>query len=391
MSSGYVIIVDKQYQKIYAFLKTNAFSKVFEAPCSTGKNPGAKNISGDAKTPNGIFFVTKILRKPGPPETYGSLAFPLDYPTLADKRAGRNGYNIWIHGTTKPLTPQQSNGCVVLSDSDLKRLTDLIYFNRTPVLIQESINWISQNQTTPSKDELERILFNWNKSFIDGDIKTLDSLYLPGTEIKGKRREDIFNKLKLSKPLNKHFLLEPRDVSILRQDNTAVIIFDQIFAVNNDNTFQGLYNKLILERVNNKWYIVDDTSASSISDKKLVQANINHDEVKASSNDSINDLVNKWITSWKSGDMKNYRNCYASDFKSKNMSLNDWVNHKNEVRKRSKNIKISIDNLSIKSGGNNATASFIQHYSSSILKSRSAKRLELKKISGEWKIIKETT
>jgi murein L,D-transpeptidase YafK len=391
MSSGYVIVVDKQYQKFYVFQKNNTFSKVFEAPCSTGKNPGAKNISGDAKTPNGIFFVTKIRRNTGLSETYGSLAFPLDYPTLADKRAGRNGNNIWIHGTTKPLTPLQSNGCVVLLDSDLKRLTDLIYFNKTPVLIQESVNWISQNQTSSSKEELELILLSWNKSFIDGDIKNLDSLYLPGAELKGKKRDDIFNKLKLSKPLNKHFLLQPRDVSILRQDNTAVIMFDQIFAVNNDNSFQGFYNKLILERINNKWYIVDDAAASSISDKKLAPANINREETKTDSNNSINEFVNKWVNSWKSGDMKSYRSCYASNFKSKNMNLNDWVNHKNDVRKRSKNIKISIDNLNIKSDGNNATASFVQYYSSSILKSRSSKRLELKKIAGEWKIIKETT
>ena len=61
------------------------------------------------------------------------------------------------------------------------------------------------------------------------------------------------------------------------------------------------------------------------------------------------------------------------------MSLNDWVNHKNELRKRSKNIKISMDNLSIKSGRNSATASFIQYYSSSISKKKKRKEAGIKK------------
>ena len=117
LSSGYIIVVDKQFQKIYVFHKNGNFSKVFEASCSTGKNPGSKQVAGDAKTPNGIFFVTKNLPNPGPPEIYGSMAFPLDYPTISDKRAGRDGNNIWIHGTTKTLLPTQSKGCVVLHDS----------------------------------------------------------------------------------------------------------------------------------------------------------------------------------------------------------------------------------------------------------------------------------
>ena len=39
LASGYVIVVDKQYQKLYVFHKNGYFSKVFETPCSTGKNP----------------------------------------------------------------------------------------------------------------------------------------------------------------------------------------------------------------------------------------------------------------------------------------------------------------------------------------------------------------
>jgi murein L,D-transpeptidase YafK len=390
LSSGYVLVVDKQYQKIYAFKKNGTFSKVFEAPCSTGKNQGAKQNAGDAKTPNGVFFATRILRNPGSPEIYGTLAFPLDYPTLSDKRAGRNGNNIWIHGTTKPLSPMQSNGCVVLRDSDLHRLTDIIYFNKTPVIIQESINWISPNQIPAAKEELERILALWNRSFIDGDIKSFDSLYLPGTEVKGKKREELISKFKSLKLLNKHFLLQPRDVSILRQENTAVIMFDQIMAVSSDNSFQGAYNKLILERLNNRWYVVDDVSTPASADKNIASATAPRNPAKTETNEEVTALVTKWASSWKSGDMKIFRNCYAANFKSKNMNLNDWVSHKNDVRKRSKNINVRIDNLRVTVDTTNATASFTQYYSSSILKSKSSKKLELKKIDGEWKILRET-
>lgn len=391
LSSGYVFVVDKQYQKIYAFKKNGTFSKVFEAPCSTGKNQGAKQSSGDAKTPNGIFFATKVLHNPGPPEVYGTLAFPLDYPNLSDRRAGRNGNNIWIHGTTKPLTPLQSNGCVVLLDSDLHRLTDLIYFNKTPVIIQESINWISQSQTPQFKEELEQILTLWNKSFIAGDMKSFDALYLPGTEVKGKKREELIGKFKSLTLLNKHFLLQPRDISILKQENNAVIMFDQIVAVNNDNSFQGSYNTLILERLNNRWYIIDDVSTPVTTDKKITRITDSKDQAKKPSNVELTILINKWVKSWKSGDIKNFQSCYASNFKSKNMNLNDWVSHKNEIRKRSKNINIRIENIRITVEATNATASFTQYYSSSLLKSKSSKKLELKKIDGEWKIFRETT
>jgi hypothetical protein len=87
--------------------------------------------------------------------------------------------------------------------------------------------------------------------------------------------------------------------------------------------------------------------------------------------------------------MKNYRSCYAANFQSKGMNLNDWVSHKADVRKNSKFINIRIDNLRISADANNATAVFIQHYNSSTLKSNGKKKLELKKIDGEWKIYGE--
>ena len=284
IASGYVVVVDKKYQKIYVFHKSENFSKVFEAPCSTGKNSGSKQVAGDQKTPNGIFFTTKIMNNPGPPEVYGSMAFPLDYPTLIDKRAGRNGSNIWIHGTTESLLPKQSKGCVVLRDSDLKRLGDFIFFNKTPVIISESINWVPQDYVPSSKNELKNILASWNKAFIEKDIAKIDSLYMQGTEIKGKRREELHEKIKNLKLINRHFILEPRDISILQDGHNAVIIFDQIFSVAGNNTFQGFYNKLILEKINHKWYVIDDATPSGTTDDAIALAKNKQKETKETGN-----------------------------------------------------------------------------------------------------------
>lgn len=100
-------------------------------------------------------------------------------------------------------------------------------------------------------------------------------------------------------------------------------------------------------------------------------------------------LVERWLVSWKTGDMDTYWRCYAEDFKSKNMNLSSWVAHKIDIRSRSRNIDIRIENLRITADDASATASFIQHYSSSIQKDRIFKKLEIKKIDGAWKIIRE--
>jgi hypothetical protein len=71
----------------------------------------------------------------------------------------------------------------------------VVYFNKTPVIIQEAINWIPQSQTPSSKAELEQTLCSWNKAFVEGDMKSLDSLYLPGAEITGKKAKKLITGL----------------------------------------------------------------------------------------------------------------------------------------------------------------------------------------------------
>jgi len=105
--------------------------------------------------------------------------------------------------------------------------------------------------------------------------------------------------------------------------------------------------------------------------------------------DAVRKLVSKWLDSWKSGNMENYRNCYTSDFQSKGMNLDDWVSHKANIYRKSGNINISIDQLRISVKENRATAEFNQYYSSSKFTDTGKKKLELKKINNEWKIYRE--
>jgi ketosteroid isomerase-like protein len=134
---------------------------------------------------------------------------------------------------------------------------------------------------------------------------------------------------------------------------------------------------------------VTAAAAPVVKTENLAPVDIKQNETKSIPEEAVRNLVTKWLTSWKSGDMKTYRSCYTSDFQSKVMNLDAWVSHKTNVRQKSKNISIRIDNLQISAGANSATAVFTQHYSSAILKYSGKKKLELRKINDEWKIYRE--
>jgi hypothetical protein len=129
--------------------------------------------------------------------------------------------------------------------------------------------------------------------------------------------------------------------------------------------------------------------ALAVTDKNLAQDNNKQIETKSVSEEAVRNLLTKWLNSWKSGDMKTYRSCYESNFKSEVTYANASVSYKTNVRQKSKKINISVDKLQISADENMATAVFTQYYSSSILKYSGKKKLELRKINDEWKIYRE--
>ena len=134
---------------------------------------------------------------------------------------------------------------------------------------------------------------------------------------------------------------------------------------------------------------VTAVAAPAVTDKNPAQVNNKQIETKSASEEAVRNLLTKWLNSWKSGDMKTYRSCYASNFQSEVTYINALVSYKTNVHQKSKKINISIDKLQISADENIATAVFTQHYSSAILKYSGKKKLELRKINDEWKIYRE--
>jgi hypothetical protein len=229
---------------------------------------------------------------------------------------------------------------------------------------------------------------SWTKGYIEGNIKAIDALYLESSKIRGKKRETLLGRLSTIRNANQPFALDPRDISILQQNPNALIMFDQITDINKDNSFEGSFNILSLENINNRWFIIDDVESPATT-RKAERQIVSGQDTGSASKGAVSNLITQWAKSWKSGNMAVYRTFYASGFRSQGMNLNEWINHKIEVGKRSKNIDIRIDNLQISGDNNQLTATFTQYYSSNLLKSQGNKKLELRKINGEWKIFRE--
>ncbi len=121
---------------------------------AVGKNGIEKRREGDEKTPIGIYFVSSYIPGDGLPAIYGVGAFPITYPNAWDRRLGRTGSGIWIHGTDKDeasLLPQSSRGCLTLRNADFLTLSQFVRIRRTPVIVSDAVRW-----TTPAELEADR-------------------------------------------------------------------------------------------------------------------------------------------------------------------------------------------------------------------------------------------
>ncbi|MDR2801414.1 MAG: L,D-transpeptidase family protein [Desulfovibrio sp.] len=172
---AYLFAVDKSRQKLAFFEKRSPFrlSRVFI--CTTGQKKGDKEVEGDLKTPEGVYFVVRRIGGGLDFTKYGQEAFTLNYPNPMDRLRGKTGSGIWIHGRGEPLVPLQTEGCVAMNNGDLSGLRRLL-LPGTPVALTQSLSVRPEGMLEQSLAvrQLEQKVKGWAEAWSDRSGKYFD-------------------------------------------------------------------------------------------------------------------------------------------------------------------------------------------------------------------------
>jgi len=119
-----------------------------------------------------VYHVTANLPRSKLADFYGVGAFPINYPNAWDRRLGRNGFGIWLHGTpsyTYSRAPRASDGCIVLANPDLESVGRQVQTGLTPVIIADEIEWASMADLARERSALEAALETWRSDWESGN------------------------------------------------------------------------------------------------------------------------------------------------------------------------------------------------------------------------------
>ena len=171
----FALLVDSRRSRLYVFANENGLPHLIaDYYVTLGKNGVEKTREGDQKTPIGVYHVTANLPRSKLTDFYGAGAFPINYPNEWDKRRGRNGHGIWLHGTPSTLysrPPRASDGCIVLANPDLVAVGPRLQVGLTPVIVADEIEWSGAASVEAERRSLAAALEQWRADWESRDIE----------------------------------------------------------------------------------------------------------------------------------------------------------------------------------------------------------------------------
>jgi murein L,D-transpeptidase YafK len=236
----HAIVVDTQKSRLYLYQNDKGQPRfVADYYITHGKLGSDKMREGDKKTPVGVYHVTSSLPLAKLGDFYGSGAFPINYPNEWDKRQGRNGHGIWLHGTpsdTFSRPPKASDGCVVLANTDLDALAKNLQVGLTPVIISNSIEWLSFDDWQSERSALNKKIDDWRADWESKDTDRFLSHYSKKFQTKDQNI-DQFAQQKRKVNAGKEWIKVKLDnQSMFRnpgKEEVVVVTFDQDYRSNN--------------------------------------------------------------------------------------------------------------------------------------------------------------
>lgn len=236
----YAVVVDTGKSTLYLFENRDGAPRYLtDYYITVGKNGINKLREGDKRTPVGVYHVTRELPREKLDAFYGAGAFPISYPNEYDVREGRKGHGIWLHGTpldTYSRPPRASDGCVVLSNEDLKALAQRVQIGLTPVIIAEQVDWVPASTAQDLRTALAQHVEDWRKDWEGGDVNRYLHHYAPTFSAQKMNLTQWSAQKRRVQAGKKWVKVELSDVSMFLypgRDDLAVVSFSQAYSSNN--------------------------------------------------------------------------------------------------------------------------------------------------------------
>ncbi len=135
---AFVIAVDKVRKELFVLSRNGRDFRIVERfNVLLGKNGGDKEKSGDMKTPEGSYKIIYVKKDDELLPMYGPMAFVLNYPNDIDKKQGKTGAGIWIHGIGDENREPVTKGCIALDNNRLLKLSNYIKIDTAVFIFPE--------------------------------------------------------------------------------------------------------------------------------------------------------------------------------------------------------------------------------------------------------------
>ena len=260
------VVVDTKKSRLYVYENDNGKPRfVADYYISHGKMGAEKFREGDQKTPVGVYHVTASVPKTKLADLYGDGAFPINYPNNWDRRNGRGGSGIWLHGTpsdTFARAPRASDGCVVLSNQDLRTVANLIQVGLTPVIISDQVEWLSLDDWNSERQSLSSAIEKWRRDWESRDSDAYLKHYARDFQGDGMNLRQWSDRKRQVNAGKAWIKLAFSNMSMFRypgKDELVVVTFDQDYKSNNLSNV--MRKRTYWHKQGGQWKIVDEGAA----------------------------------------------------------------------------------------------------------------------------------
>lgn len=379
--SFYTVLVEKELKQTHLLKITGSNVEIVDSfPVLIGRIDGDKNIEGDEKTPEGLYFVTGFLSPAKLTSMYGNIArqygtgaYPLSYPNLKDRLDRKTGGGIWLHGVDPERGENVTKGCVAFDNDKVDMLGDYISRGTPVVITSEGLRGDSPSEYF---EALKSKIMEYAEAWETNDIDAFAGFYHKDFTGTGGQSTDAYVAFK--KRLMDIYPYRKVDLKRFRMfyqsSDEAVAEFDQFYCAPNVISYGR--KRLYLERGESGLQIAAEEFAAGSAE----------DYIRG----HVNSFLIDWKKAWESRGIESYIGHYSENFSTRGMDRNAWKEDKSGKFADLSSVNVTIEDISFRQvTPNKFTIEFLQIYKGDEYSDRGRKTLNLEGCPGDFKIVSE--